>query len=275
MSERVTPFLADPDVTLYHGDALEVLSALGDGCADAVVTSPPYMDARPDYEPFSAYPDLFRELSRVVAGPVLLNVGRIFRGGYEQLWWVPVVNAAANQGLSLLDTLIWVKPNANPIHGNVFSNSHEYVLVLGRADAVLNVDGVRRPHAASTVARFGRAWTNHKGVKAPIDTKARKKQRVEPNALGARPRSYIEVCVGAEKGNQHPAPMAGALARHLVALACGPGQTVLDPFGGSGTTARAARTLDRKAILIERDAEYCALAAQRLSQLSLLSEPAA
>ena len=57
------------------------------------------------------------------------------------------------------------------------------------------------------------------------------------------------------------------MARHHQPVPC----TVLDPFGGSGTTALVARKHGRRSILVELSAEYCELAAKRLSQLSLLS----
>ena len=44
------------------------------------------------------------------------------------------------------------------------------------------------------------------------------------------------------------------------------GETILDPFAGSGTTGRAAKDLGRKAVLIEREEQYCEIAARRMQQ---------
>lgn len=270
------PFVCDPDLTIWRGDALEVLRGMASESIDAIVTSPPYLDARPEYpSPSPAqFGLIFAELRRICVGPLLLNVGRLWRNHVEQQWWSVLLDAARHHEWHQLDTLVWIKPNANPIHGEVFTNSHEYVFVLGFPGDTLNVDSIRVPHAESTQARFGRSWTNHKGVKNPIASKARK-TRVEPNPLGGRPRSYIEICVGGEKGNEHPAPMPSQLAEHLVAVSSWPGAVVLDPFAGSGTTLLAARKLGRQSVGIELNPEYCAMAAKRCQQLSLLAEPAA
>jgi site-specific DNA-methyltransferase (adenine-specific) len=273
-SAALEPFVSDPDFTLYHGDCCDVLRSLDEASAYACVTSPPYMDARGDYASFDRYPELFYALSRVVTDAVLVNVGRVWRSGIEQMWWLDIISGARSEGWHLVDTLVWVKPNANPIHGAVFADSHEYVLIFVRGAAMLNEDGIRRPHAPATVARFGRAWVNHRATKDDRESRARK-MRAEPNPLGARARSYFEATVGKEKGNPHPAPMPAALADHLVTLATFPGQTVLDPFFGSGTTGLAARKLGRVTIGIESRENYCAMAAQRLGQQSLIAEGAA
>lgn len=68
----------------------------------------------------------------------------------------------------------------------------------------------------------------------------------------------------------HPTQKPLPLMRELVSLFTAEGQTVLDPFMGSGTTLRAAKDLGRKAIGIEIEEKYCQIAAERLRQEVLL-----
>lgn len=67
-----------------------------------------------------------------------------------------------------------------------------------------------------------------------------------------------------ERNAEHPAPFPVAVPLRCIEVS--PGDTVLDPFVGSGTTLRAAKDLGRKAIGIEIEERYCELAAQRLAQ---------
>jgi DNA modification methylase len=61
----------------------------------------------------------------------------------------------------------------------------------------------------------------------------------------------------------HPAPMPAELARRCIVAAAGPGEAVLDPFGGSGTTGKVAIECGRRACLIELNASYAALSDKR------------
>ena len=262
------PLVSDPDLLIFQGDCLDILREMETNSADACVTSPPYLDARPEYPSPSPeeFLEIFTELRRVVTGPMLLNVGRLWRERRELLWWTELLGSCDQAGWVLRDTLVWIKMNASPIHGEVLADSHEMVFLLGDPDS-FNTDDVRTPYSEGTIARMNRNWESGTSVKG----EGRRQEGRKTNPLGARPRSFIATNIGREKGNPHPAPMALDLANHLVKLAVPAGGIVIDPFGGSGNTAIAARAHGRKAILIELSPEYAQLAASRLSQQSLLA----
>lgn len=67
----------------------------------------------------------------------------------------------------------------------------------------------------------------------------------------------------------HPTPKPSALLDVIVQQFTDPGDLILDPFGGSGTTAVAAKRLGRRCILIEKEEKYCEVAAKRLAQGAL------
>jgi len=68
------------------------------------------------------------------------------------------------------------------------------------------------------------------------------------------------------KMKEHPCPRIYQLVSYVVDIFTAPGETILDPFAGSGTTAMAAKNLGRKCILIEKNEKYCALAVRNISQ---------
>lgn len=271
-------YVQDPDFTLHLGDVLDVLQGLPAGSADAIVTSPPYADARHDVpaEPLDSFADWFTpvlaEMQRVVrpSGSLMLNLGRRFRDGEEHSYADDTVAAARRLGWRRIDTLVWKKTNPAGKRSPYLTNAHEYVFWLATStDAYRGYDDVRRPYSPETLARFQRA------PRPPAKNHPSTRRGAPPHPLGAKPWSVFECSVGKDKGNPHPSPMAHDLAAHLVQLSCPRGGIVLDPFAGSGTTCYEARRLGRKSVGIELNAAYADLAAKRLSQLSLLAEKAA
>jgi DNA modification methylase len=82
-------------------------------------------------------------------------------------------------------------------------------------------------------------------------------------------KDYFECSAGnanKESSTGHPAQMPEAVQRWLLDTFTIEGDTILDPFMGSGTTLRAAKDLNRKAIGIEIEEKYCEIAANRLQQ---------
>ena len=69
-----------------------------------------------------------------------------------------------------------------------------------------------------------------------------------------------------DRETKHPNEKPMRVIQKLITLGSQPGETILDPFAGSGTTGRAAKDLGRKAVLIEREERYCEIAARRMGQ---------
>ena len=92
--------------------------------------------------------------------------------------------------------------------------------------------------------------------------------RGHDDAGGSAARFFYTAKAGPEERRQskHPTIKPVALMRYLVRLVTPPGGLVLDPFGGSGTTAEAARLEHCRFLLMELSEEYCADAAERLRQ---------
>ena len=86
------------------------------------------------------------------------------------------------------------------------------------------------------------------------------------NLFGPRPRNVVRIDWSGAMDPVHPTVKPVDLLRKMVGWSSQPGEMVLDPFMGSGTTLRAAKDMGRKAIGIELREEYCEVAANRLSQ---------
>ena len=276
-------WLIRPSLNVYHGDAVEVLRTLGDESIQAVVTSPPYVDMRPEYGTPTDWLPIFQELARVVDGPMLWNVGRKWVQGVEQMWWLKIIEAATAAGWQHWDTLVWFKPNANPIQGRIATNAHEYILAFGREGMEFNEEARKRPYAIGSAERLRRRWVSSISVKDDDEERSgakrseRRGERREVNPAGARGSSVLVHTTGKEKGINHPAPMALDLALELVEFATpsNADSLILDPFAGSGTTAIAARMRGIDSVMIELSPEYCKVLVERLGkvprQMSLLT----
>jgi DNA methylase len=261
------PFYEDGQLTIYCADLRNV--ALPAASAAAVVTSPPYnvglaYEATDDALPWSDYWTLAHDAAAVIA-EALIDGGRAWvntavavpeaveaRGtasGSAPRRRVMLAHgwatALAGAGLSLVDQVAWCSARgAGTAWGSWESPSSPNL--RGDWESIL-------------VACSG-SWDRH-GPGEFEDWR---------DGVGG----WAELCstvwrLTPARREGHPAPFPVELARRCIRLSTWPGETVLDPFAGVGTTLLAARQLGRRAIGVEASERYCELAVRRLAQGSL------
>lgn len=211
-------------VEIVHGDCLEIMTAMGDGSVDAIVTDPPY--------------------------GVGLGVGKDKRGGKHGLG----KDAYLGSGDTYDEFVAEIVPRLNLAlakakRAAVFTGPH--IQEQAKATAI---GGVYCPAGSGRhawgfktflpILFYGKAPDLNKGAK--------------PNILKSSARS--------EK-NGHPCPKPLEWMLWLVQLTTRPGELVVDPFCGSGTTAVACAMTGRRFIGIEREATYVEIARRRLAEM--------
>jgi len=247
------------DVSIWHGDALEQLKQIASSSVQLVVTSPPYNIGK-EYEVKREYSDYLSEMT-----PIISELVRILRPGGSICWQVgngvrrgEVIPLDAlyypifkSNGLSLRNRIVW--SFGHGLHAQRrFSGRHETILWFTKGDEyVFNLDSVRVPAK----------YPKKKHYKGP------NKGRLSGNPLGKNPGDVWEIinikALHPEK-TDHPCQFPVALVDRLIKSLSNPGDIVVDPFLGSGTTLIAASINGRKGVGIEISQKYIKISKQRM-----------
>ena len=267
---RETPVFATQLGSLFGEDALLHLSRLDAETVDLVFADPPYNAGREAWDSFAdsaAYLDWSARWMGEV-GRILKPSGSLFVCGFSEV--LADLKAVGLRALSSFGGpganascrwLVWHYRNKANL-GRDWGRSHESILHLRREKFVLDVDAARVPYNAHTLR-----YPVH--PQAESSRYGKKPYVWQPNPLGAKPRDVLEIPTltnGMREKTLHPTQKPLELVRRLVAAASAPGDLVIDPFGGSGTTFVACELLSRRWIGCETDPGYQALIAERLSQ---------
>lgn len=241
------------------GDCIALMNSLPAGSVDLIFADPPYnlqlggelvrpdgssVDAVDDdwdkFASFAAY-DRFTRDWLLAARRLLKPNGAIWTvGSYHNIFRVGA--ALQDAGYWLLNDVIWRKSNPMPnFKGTRFANAHETLIWAARA-----------PDSRYTF--------NYHAMKALNDD------------LQMRSDWLIPICNGHERlrdgtTKAHPTQKPEALLYRVVLASSRPGDIVLDPFFGTGTTGAVAKLLGRRWIGIEREARYAELAQARIDAL--------
>ena len=245
------------------GDCIAALKKLPDASVDLVFADPPYNlqlaadlmrpnNTRVDgvdnewdkFDSFAAY-DRFSNAWLAECRRILKPDGAIWViGSYHNIFRLGV--SLQDLGFWIQNDVIWRKVNPMPnFRGKRFTNAHETLIWATRDQR-------------------SRATFNYESLKALNDD------------LQMRSDWLIPICSGPERlkddggRKAHPTQKPEALLQRVMLATTKPGDVVLDPFFGTGTTGAVAKQLGRSYIGIERDADYAAAAEERIARVNPL-----
>ena len=255
-------------VTLHNGDCIELLRKLPDESVDLVVTSPPYCigkayeDPHDDIETFRAqHVKIFKELYRVVkpGGSICWQVGYHVSNKcvipLDFIVYDIFTTYSKNypQPLVLRNRIIWTFG-----HGlnstKKFSGRHETILWFTKGEqTIFNLDAVRVPQK----------YPGKRSYKGP------NKGNLSGNPLGKNPSDVWDipnVKANHIEKTEHPCQFPVVIPQRLIKALTIPGNLVLDPFMGSGTTGVAAIMEGRRFVGAEIVKEYYNISVTRLKE---------
>jgi len=245
---------------VIEGDCIQAMRDLPEGCADLVFADPPYnlqlknelrrpdnskVDAVDDsWDQFSSFSDYDRFTREWLAAArhVLKDSGALWViGSYHNIFRVGAI--LQDLGFWILNDVVWRKTNPMPnFRGRRFTNAHETMIWATKS--------------AKQAYTF-----NYEAMKALNDD------------LQMRSDWTLPICSGNERlkdedgGKAHSTQKPESLLHRVIVSSTKPGDVVLDPFFGSGTTGAVAKRLGRQFIGIERDSNYVKVARTRIAAI--------
>ncbi len=247
--------------SLLSQDAIDWIRTLADASVDLVFADPPYNAGRESWDSFTDPDEYLAWSSRWLSecARVLRPTGSMYVCGFsEQLADLKVLAAPLFSGCRWL---VWHYRNKGNL-GRDWGRAHESIVHLRHRDFVLNVDEARVPYNAHTLR-----YPSHPQAKS--SQFGRQSYVWTPHPLGAKPRDVLEIPTltnGMPEKSAHPTQKPLELVRRLVAAASQPGDLVIDPFAGSGTTLVACEALGRRWLGCEIDPAYCRIISARLQK---------
>lgn len=253
------PYYQSPNCLLYNLDCIAAMKELPAGCIDLTLTSPPYNIGKayekplplPDYLAWCQ--DWITETYRLTKdyGAFWLNLGYLPLADRAKALPIPYL-LWDRIPFFLIQEIVW-NYGAGVAGTRFFSPRNEKFLwyVKDKDNYTFNLDDVRDPN-----------------VKYPNQ---KKNGKIKVNPIGKNPTDVWEfpkVTSGQNRASKertpHPAQFPIAVIDRIIKVSSISGETVLDPFIGSGTTALAALSLNRQVIGFELRSDYCDIAAGRI-----------
>jgi len=263
---------------IYNQNCIEGMNAMNAESVDLCITSPPYDDLRTYNDSskwdFNVFQDVAQALTRVLkpGGVIMWNVGDSTINGSETgSSFRQALYFMESCGLKLHDTMIYEKTGSAYCSGPKsvrYTQIFEYCFILskGKPKTINLIQD--KPNKWAGITSWGNAKTRKKD--GDMHDPGRKSNPIRE--FGVRTNIWrIKNSGGfgqsSKESYKHPATMPEELAQDHIITWSNPGDLVIDPFMGSGTTAAMAIQTERNYIGFEIDDEYYKLCQSRLTKL--------
>jgi DNA modification methylase len=276
VNQQTLPGVALQLDTVIHGDCLSVIKTFPDECIDLIVTSPPYADNRKkSYKgtPTNQYVQWFLpisyELKRILKpeGSFVLNIKERTANGERQTYVLELILELRKQGWLWTEEYMWHKKNCYPGKWpNRFRDAWERCLHFTKQKKF-------KMFQQAVMVPMG-SWAEKRLTKLSDTDRIRDESRSlsgfgknVSNWLGKKyvyPTNVLHLATECSNRN-HSAAFPISLPCWFIKLFTEPGDVVLDPFIGSGTTSLACIELDRHYIGIELMEDYYKLALEAVA----------
>ncbi len=270
------PARSDDTIDLRLGDCLSALSHLPDASVDLIVTSPPYADQRKQTYG-GIHPDKYvewfmpraQEFLRVLKpdGTFVLNIKERVVDGERHTYVLDLILAMRAQGWLWTEEFIWHKKNSYPGKWpNRFRDSWERLIQFNKSRKF-------NMYQEEVMVPMG-DWSKTR-LKNLSDTDMTRDESKVGSGFGKKISNWLErdkafpanvLHMATECANRdHSAAFPDALPEWFIKLFTREGDTVLDPFMGSGTTIRIANRLNRRAIGVDIHEGYVEMVREDMS----------
>jgi site-specific DNA-methyltransferase (adenine-specific) len=256
-------FYSHPHGEIWLGDSIEWLRSLEAGSVDLVFADPPYNIKKAEWDTFESQQEYVAWSVRWIeqAARVLKPEGTLYVCGFSEI--LADLRLPASRFFKGCRWVVWHYKNKANL-GDDWGRSHESILHFRKSqEYTFNVDDVRIPYGEHTLK-----YPAHPQAETSQYGKGANKDHIwHPHPRGAKPKDVLEIpttCNGMHEKTPHPTQKPEELLRKIVLASSKPGDVVVDPFLGSGTTAVVAEQLKRQWKGCDMSAEYCQWAADRI-----------
>lgn len=249
---------------IWIGDAIKWLQLQNSNSVDLIFADPPYNIKKADWDTFESQQHYVDWSLKWIeqASRILKPTGSLYVCGFSEI--LADIKLPALRYFQSCKWLIWHYKNKANL-SNDWGRSHESILHFRKTKNFnLNIDNIRIPYSSHTLKypEHPQAETSRYGNKGKNDGRV-----WNPHPKGAKPRDVIEIpttCNGMNEKTKHPTQKPEELVRKFVLSSSSRGDTVVDPFVGSGTTLVVAEQLGRKWLGCDIVPQYLESAIKRI-----------